>query len=91
MILHILMGQRKESYPGQYGPEALAVMDEHGQSDNPDYLAEEKAKHVHSGEFESLAVIDFKTSHEAIMAVLRPAQKPIAAVVTGSDVDAVAP
>ena len=85
MILHILMGQRKESYPGEYAPEALAVMTEYGQDENPEYMAEEKKKYRDSGEFESIAVIDFDTSDKAIMAVLRPSSKAIAAVVVGSD------
>jgi hypothetical protein len=88
MILHVLMGQRKESYPGQYAPEALAIIDEYGHSDNPDYMAAERAKQTATGEFESLAVLDLDVSGPAIMAHLRPKLKAaLAANVVGSDVE----
>lgn len=85
MLLHVLMGQRKESYPGEYGPEALAVIDEFGQSDNPDYMAGELAKYRATDEFEGIAVIDLEVSQSAILAILRPQPKPIAAAIVRSD------
>ncbi len=88
MILHVLMGQRKEDYPGQYAPEALAVIDEYGHSDNPDYMAEQKAQNL-STEFESIAVIDIDVSQSAILAILRPKPKALAGAIVGSDIDAV--
>jgi hypothetical protein len=87
MILHILMGQRTESYPGQYAPEALAIIDEHGHSDNPEYMAGEKAKFLASNEFESLAVIDLDVSASAISSHLRPKHNAVAATIVGSDVE----
>lgn len=84
MLLHVLMGQRKESYPGEYAPEALAVLDECVQSDNPDYMAGEKAKYDASDEFESVVVIDLEVSQAAILAILRPQPKAIVATIVGS-------
>lgn len=72
MILYILIGQRIEDYPGQYAPEALAVIDEYGHSDNPDYMREQKELYEKSKEFEKLAVIAVNASTNAIMEVLRP-------------------
>ena len=35
MYLHILFGQRKESYPGEYAPEALLCWTEYDIEENP--------------------------------------------------------
>lgn len=81
MKIHILMGQRKEGYPGEYAPEALACLDENGHSDNPEYLAAEKAKADASGDFENTVIVTLKTNGAAIMELLRPAEKVLAAAV----------
>lgn len=49
--IHILIGQRKGSYPEQYAPEVLAAMDELGDLENPEYLIEEHEKYRSSNEF----------------------------------------
>lgn len=72
MILFVLMGQRKCDYPGQYAPEALAVMDEYGDDDNPDYLKEEKEKYEKSKEFTSLVIIAVDVNGAKIKALLNP-------------------
>lgn len=36
MKLHVLFIQRKESYPGQYAPEARIVWDEYSRDENPE-------------------------------------------------------
>ena len=76
MKLHILFGQRKERYPGEYMPEALAVMDEYGHSDNPEYLDGEMGKAVATGEFESVVVVTMEVNGAKVMELLRPA-KPV--------------
>lgn len=81
MKIFVLMAQRKESYPGQYAPEALACMDEFGESDNPEYLTEERSKADGSKEFESTAIVVLEVSDAAIMAALRPATQTIPAAV----------
>ncbi len=73
MDLMILMAQRKESYPGEYGPEALACMTEYDDSDNPDYLAEKKAEAIASGDFENVELIRISVDGKAIERILRPA------------------
>lgn len=81
MKLHILFGQRKETYPGEYMPEALAVMDEYGQSDNPGYLDGEKTKALTSGEFENVVVVTVDVNGAKIMEMLRPAKQVLPAVI----------
>lgn len=72
MKLHVLYGQRKCRYPGEYALEALACMDDVGNSDNPDYLEGELAKYEASDEFERLRVITLSLSESAVMGVLFP-------------------
>lgn len=72
MKLHVLYGQRKCRYPGKYALEALACMDDVGNSDNPDYLEGELAKYEASDEFERLRVITLSLSEGAVMAALFP-------------------
>lgn len=76
MKLHVLFGQRKEHYPGEYMPEALAVMDEFGQSDNPEYLDGELKKAVATDEFESVVVVVMEVNGAKVMELLRPS-KPV--------------
>lgn len=81
MNLFVLFGQRKCDYPGQYALEALACMDEVGQSDNPDYLKGEHAEHENSGEFDRLGIVELAVSETDIRRVLYPEQQTIAATV----------
>jgi len=57
MIFHILIGQRKCSYPGQYAPEALEIADEYTTSDNPGWMIEKNEYYDRSKEFDALAII----------------------------------
>lgn len=84
MKIFILMGQRKENYPGEYAPEALACMDEVGQDDNPDYLEGEKAKADASGDFERTEIIALQADSRAIMKILRPAEQVVDASVVSA-------
>ncbi len=82
MKIHVLMGQRIESYPGQYAPEAIACMDEYGHSDNPEWLDGKKAEADATGEFERTEIVTLEVPLDAIMRLLRPTQQIIAAVVS---------
>jgi hypothetical protein len=84
MNLYVLMAQRKERYGGQYGMEALAVMSEAGQDENPDYLRDAMEENKASGEFDALAVVQLKVSGEAIRAILYPNAEPVKAAVVGA-------
>ena len=72
MILHVLIGQRKEQYEGQYALEALAAIDEFGNDDNPAYMIGEEEKARKGEEFDALAVVSIQVSSEAIRRILYP-------------------
>jgi hypothetical protein len=57
MDILVLFAQRKCRYNGEYAPEALEVISEHGNDENPDFMAEEYAKAVATGEFTSVQII----------------------------------
>lgn len=85
MLLHILRGQRNEGYEGEFAPEALSVMDEYGNEENPAYLVDAKKKHEASGEFESVVVVTLKVNGAAVMDMLRPAKRaPLTATIESS-------
>lgn len=85
MKLFVLFGQRKCDYPGQYAMEALACMDENGQSDNPDYLEGEHAKYKESGEFDRLSIVELSVSEKDVRSVLYPEHTTIPATVVQAD------
>lgn len=64
--LHVLFGQRKCSYDGQYAPEALEVMDEFGWDENPEFLIEKLDEFNKTDEFTALRIIEVKLPFEAI-------------------------
>lgn len=82
MKIFVLMGQRKENYPGEFAPEVLACIDEVGQDNNPDYLDGEKVKCDVSRDFERTEIIALTADTKAIMARLRPTGISIEATVS---------
>lgn len=80
-VLFVLFGQRKCDYPGQYALDALACMDENGQSDNPDYLEGELGKYEQSGEFDRLSIVELAVNEKDVRSVLYPELKTIPAAV----------
>lgn len=83
MNLHILMGQRKCTFLGEYAPEALAIMDENGYENNPGFLDDLLQEHGDSDEFASLAIIVVEVSDIAIERRLSPELPPINGKVVG--------
>lgn len=81
MELYVLMAQRKETYPGEYGPEALACMSEYEYSDNPEYLAREKKQADDSKEFERTEIVRLAVDSKLIMRILRPAAEAVPAAI----------
>jgi hypothetical protein len=81
MQIHVLFGQRKERYAGEYGPVIIAADDEYSAEDNPDWLLQQKAEAEADGDFESVAIITFEVSQDEIMKRLRPQLEPLAAKV----------
>ncbi|WP_018234370.1 hypothetical protein [Thioalkalivibrio thiocyanodenitrificans] len=81
MEILILMAQRKCSYPGEYAPETLGCMAEAELIDNPEYLENERRKHIDSGEFEAVEILTLKVDDDAVSSRLFPAHDPIDAEV----------
>lgn len=69
MIVHVLFGKRKDTYPGQQSLEALACMT--GNDKNLLYLRRELAKHAKSGEFEKLEIVGLVVDTDKMMNMLR--------------------
>lgn len=84
MKIFVLMGQRKCRFDGEYAPEALACMDEFGDSENPDYLEGERLAAENSGDFDRLSVVTLNVNSDSIMATLYPERSPITAIVVNS-------
>lgn len=72
MKLLVIVGQRKERYPGEYAPEALDVIDEVGNDENPDYIIEKKKAAEDSGDFEAVVVLAIALDGSRVMELLRP-------------------
>lgn len=81
MEIMVLLGQRKQRYGGEYPVEALAVIDEAGDSENPEYMIEKRAEYAKSGEFDALAVVCLGVSDAAIQQALYPKSTVIPATV----------
>jgi hypothetical protein len=75
MKLHIIFGQRKCSYAGEYAPEALAIADELTMEVNPDFLNDNLTKYRADSSFESVEVLCVRVANAAIDNLLNP-QKP---------------
>ena len=81
MELLVLIGQRKERYEGEYALEALAVIDDVGDNDNPDYMHKQFQEQHTTGDFDALAVVRLEVSEKAIREVLYPSLKVLPAAV----------
>ncbi len=84
MNVFVLFGQRKCTYPGEYGLEALACMDEYGHSENPDYLEDERSKYEENQEFDRLSILKLSVSEQDVRSALYPESAPISASVTSA-------
>jgi hypothetical protein len=83
MKLYVLFGQRHCRYEGEYAPEALAVIDEYGDEDNPEYMQEQLATNQASKDFAFLRVIALDVNGAKITELLSPETPVVPAVVTG--------
>lgn len=82
--IRFLFGRRRGHYPGEYGLESVASMDEYGLEHNPDYLAEQADAAVVSREFAALGFVDLSLELAAVRAILYPEDRPLpATLLTG--------
>ena len=72
MELHVVIGQRKERYDGEYGLEALGVASDADYEGNPDYIHETLAENQANGEFTAVQIIKLTVSEGAVRAILFP-------------------
>jgi hypothetical protein len=70
MILHIIFGQRICRYVGQYAPEALEIIDEYGNEDNPAFLVKTLKEYKESGEFTAVELINVSVDGDKIDKIL---------------------
>lgn len=81
MQITMLVMHRKENYPGEYGPEIAAAMDEFVMDEAPNAWAEEVAtcKSALADEAKAWAEVVIEVSKEALMSALYPSRNPIPA------------
>lgn len=79
MTINVLFAQRICRYEGEYGPEVLAVTNNHQEDDNPDYMRECLANAQNSGEFIAAKVLSFKVDDKVIDQHLNPTPPTIEA------------
>jgi hypothetical protein len=72
MKLHIIFGQRKCNYPGEYAPEALDIADEYTMDVNPEFLEIKLLEHRKDESFQSVQVLIVKVADQAIDNLLMP-------------------
>jgi hypothetical protein len=72
--IHLLVGQRVCSYPGEYGPEIIASADYFTMDLSPDYLDEEEDKARQTHQFSALARMEVEIPFEAVEQALNPAK-----------------
>jgi hypothetical protein len=72
MILYILFIQRKERYQGEYGIEAVEIMDEYSYVDNPDYLDEKLKEYRNQKDIDETKIIEIAIDENEIQKILYP-------------------
>ena len=72
MKLHVIFGQRKCNYPGEYAPEALDFADECIMDNNSDFLEECLTKHKKDDSLQSVGILIVHIPNEAIDNLLFP-------------------
>lgn len=79
MMIFLLVLHRKETYPGEYRPEVVSVVDEVTLEENPAWWVDEiaKQKAVIGDDAERWTVITASMPDNALMAALYPRPEPI--------------
>jgi len=72
MKIHVLFGQRKEEYVGQFAPEAIDAIDEFALDKNPEYKNSSKTRTLNDGPYVSAEwfVVDIGDAAPALRQVL---------------------
>ena len=75
LILKVLFGKQKESYEGEYVSEALEIIDEYVDDENPDFLTNKLKEYQKQDIYESLVIVEIEIDEEKIKSFLRPVNK----------------
>lgn len=72
MKIKVLFGQRKESYPGEYGPEVLFAWDEFCVDQNPEGFADalEKTRAEYAPDMAAMRLLDVEVDQDRIRRLL---------------------
>lgn len=83
MRIRMLAVQYKQAYPGELGPNIVAVTDEYIDDANPDYFPAEVEKTLKQfgGDIESHAIVEFEVPVEQIDEALNPVHQVDAKIV----------
>lgn len=75
MTLYVLFAHLKETYTGQYAPDALAIISEEGMDENPEYMERELKKVREDDTYAAAAVVRVAITegYEDVMRILYPA------------------
>jgi hypothetical protein len=89
MQIKVLFGQRKERYDNEYGPEAMAIVDEFSDSENPIYFDTEvaKIKKEQGSEFVGFSVVWIVVDERVIRNRCLGIAPPINGKITKDDVE----
>lgn len=90
MKIHVLFAQRKESYPGEYGPEVLLAWDEFSVDENPDGFDEavrETAK-KNAGEMSAIRLVALEVDQHAIRELLVPKEPTVRSAIDPKETEA---
>lgn len=72
MKIHVIIAQRKCSYPGEYAPEVLDACDEYCYDENPKWLDDKLDEHRRKGEYQAVAVMVVSVSNVDVARILNP-------------------
>jgi hypothetical protein len=79
MRVKLLFIQRREDYPGQFGPELLAAVDEFTDDENPEWFEGEKVNHLAAVGSDAVAsaVVTIEVPVDQVMDRLFPERVPV--------------
>jgi hypothetical protein len=66
MEITVLFIQRKESYDGEYAPEALIVADEYTMDVNPEFFDEEVKRVLEGSDISGHTIVSFEVDQDLI-------------------------
>lgn len=72
MKIFAIFGQRKCSYPGEYGPEILDAIDENSYELNPDWIFEKLEAHRKDSDMATVAMVTIVVDTKVIDKALSP-------------------